>query len=290
MHPLWKIVILIALLGAGTLLATLCITLVAMVQGLDLAQLMEMTLEGDGQLPTSLLRPMLWIQALAGFILPAVVYLTIFHGRSWKGYLGMTALPAAGVTLISIVLLFASLPLVQLAYEVNTMIPLPVWATTMQESAAEVMQDILRMESFGGFLITLLLVAVLPGIGEELVFRGILQNQVQEWTRNPVLSVWIAAMVFSGIHMQFEGFLPRLVLGAVLGYVYIWTKNLWIPILVHAVNNGFQVAVLYFSGVDLSDLEQEQSIPLNVWLILGSVVVLYLCYRFLTKPASVDET
>jgi len=83
--------------------------------------------------------------------------------------------------------------------------------------------------------------------------------------------------------MQFEGFLPRLALGAVLGFLYLWTNNLWVPILAHAFNNGFQVCVLYFSGIDLSDLETESPMELNVWMICGSVLVLYLCYRVLRK-------
>jgi membrane protease YdiL (CAAX protease family) len=170
-----------------------------------------------------------------------------------------------------------------LAYEVNTALPLPDWVIEMEDGAAELLKDILVMDSVGSFLITLLLVAVLPGIGEELVFRGILQKQIGHWTLRPVLSVWIAAVIFSAIHMQFEGFLPRVLLGAVLGFVYLWSNNLWVPIFVHTMNNGLQVAALYFTGVDLSAVEQAPDMPMNPWIIIASVGVLYLCYEMITK-------
>jgi membrane protease YdiL (CAAX protease family) len=145
------------------------------------------------------------------------------------------------------------------------------------------------MESFGAFLLTLILVAVLPGIGEELIFRGVLQREITNWTRRPVLSVWIAAIVFSAIHMQFEGFFPRVALGAVLGFLYLWSNNLWIPILVHAVNNGTQVAVLYFTGVDLSDVEEQASMDLNVAIVVLSVVILYVCSAVISKQKAAGD-
>jgi membrane protease YdiL (CAAX protease family) len=185
--------------------------------------------------------------------------------------------------LFAIIALFAAYPLVQLSYEVNSMLPLPQWASEMEDNAAEILKDILQMDSVGSLLVTLILVAVLPAIGEELVFRGILQRQIQDWTGRPVISVWIAAVIFSAIHMQFEGFLPRIALGAVLGFVYLWSNNLWLPISIHAVNNGMQVSVLYFTGVDLSAAEQQSTMELNTWVILISVGILFLCSQMILK-------
>jgi membrane protease YdiL (CAAX protease family) len=185
--------------------------------------------------------------------------------------------------MVAVVALFSAYPLVQLSYEFNSALPLPEWMHEMESSAAEIMQQILAMDSVGSFLLTLLLVGILPGIGEELVFRGVLQRQIQDWTRRPVLSVWLAAIIFSAIHMQFEGFLPRMALGAVLGFLYLWSNNLWIPIIVHAVNNGAQVSVLYFTGVDLSNVNEESSMPVSGWIIILSVSMLYVCYLVLKK-------
>lgn len=273
----------IGLLGAGTLLASLGMVVIAVVQGIDLTAFIDMLLTGEGDFPKELLRGMLWVQAIAGFILPAMAFAWIFYRTNWKKYFGLTKVPTLLICVFAILALFAAYPLVQLSYEVNASLPLPEWMTAMEDNAAEILKDILKMDSVGSFLMMLLLVAILPGIGEELVFRGILQRQIQDWTKKPVMSVWIAAIVFSAIHMQFEGFLPRVALGALLGFVYLWSNNLWVPIIVHAVNNGMQVAILYFTGVDLSDLEQESTMPLNAWIVVGSVFVLYLCYQMITK-------
>lgn len=288
MHPFYKILALVALLGVGTIVAGICMFLLALIQGVDVSAFAKVMMDGEGEFPKSLLRGMLWVQALAGFVLPAALFGWIFYRRQLFRYFDLSKAPAWISVVFAIVALFAAYPLVQLSYEVNSALPLPGWMGELEDNAAEILKDILHMETVGSFLITLILVAVLPGIGEELVFRGILQKQLEAWTTRPVLSVWIAAIIFSGIHMQFEGFLPRVALGAVLGFVYLWSRNLWIPIIVHAVNNGLQVSVLYFTGVDLSAVEQEPGMPLNVFVIILSVAVLFICYEMLTKQKRTD--
>lgn len=283
MHPLYKILTLVALLGVGTLLASASMVVIAVMKGIDISTFINNFLSGEGEFPKSLLRTMLWVQAFAGFLFPAFVFGWIFYRKDWLQYFNLKKSPAIFSIVFALIALFAAYPLVQLSYEVNAAIPLPQWMTTMEDNAAEVLQEILTMQGIGSFLVTMLLVAVLPGIGEELVFRGILQRQIQEWSKRPVLSVWIAAIIFSGIHMQFEGFLPRVALGAVLGFVYLWSNNLWIPIIVHAFNNGMQVAVLYFTGVDLSAVEQEPTMNLNGWVITVSVVILYAASQLIIK-------
>ncbi len=283
MHPLLKILAFVALLGAGAILASICIAILAFAQGIDMAAFANAMLSGEGDFPDSLLKGMLWIQAIVGFILPGLAFALIFYRNTWVKYFGLSKAPSLLTVIFAVAALFAAYPLVQLSFEINSLIPLPNWMTAMEENATDVLAEVLNMQSASSYIMTLILVGVLPGIGEELVFRGIIQRQIQEWSGRPVLSVWIAAIIFSTIHMQFEGFLPRVALGAVLGFVYLWSRNLWVPMLVHAVNNGMQVSVLYFTGIDLSDVEQEPSMPLNAWIIILSVAVLYLCYTMITK-------
>jgi hypothetical protein len=91
----------------------------------------------------------------------------------------------------------------------------------------------------------LVLVAIIPAIGEELVFRGVLQKLFGEWTKNKFMGIWISAILFSAMHLQFYGFIPRMLLGALLGYSLLWTGSIWIPILGHFVNNAFAVLLTY---------------------------------------------
>ena len=113
------------------------------------------------------------------------------------------------------------------------------------------------MDSPAELFFNLLVVALIPAVAEEMIFRGIVQQTLESWLKNPIYAVWVAAAVFSFIHFQFEGFLPRMVLGLVLGYLYYWTRNLWIPILAHFVNNGVQVVAAYFMPEQLESLEPE---------------------------------
>jgi uncharacterized protein len=129
----------------------------------------------------------------------------------------------------------------------------------------------------------LIIIAVLPGIGEELIFRGILQKQVGLMLKNPIAAIWIAGFIFSAIHLQFEGFLPRMALGVVLGYLYHWTQNLWVPIIAHAFNNGIQVIVIYYTGIDATSLDEESSNQLQWWMIPMSVAVMYFIYSTILK-------
>ncbi len=283
MHPAIRLFVLLLLLVGGNILAVLMIVMTGLALGYEVTTLMESLLSGDTIWSVDLLRAFLWIQAIAVFMIPGAVYLGIFYRRRWKDYLRIRKGPATLTVVIALVALIAGYPLVHLAYEVNAAIPLPSWMYSMEDNAARILSQVLAMETFAGFLHVLLLVAILPGIGEELIFRGILQQQVSEWTGRPVVAVWLTAIIFSGIHMQFEGFLPRVVLGAILGFLFLWTRNLWVPIIVHAFNNGVQVAVLYFSDVDLSQIDGGQDMPLNAGVIVISIAVLYGCSVLLRK-------
>jgi len=127
-------------------------------------------------------------------------------------------------------------------------------------------KGILVMNDPGEFLLNLLVIAVLPAIGEELLFRGIVQQQLQRALRRPAVAIWLTAIIFSAIHMQFAGFIPRLILGATLGYLFFWTKNLWMPILAHFATNAVQVIAQYVSGGKLSQAELEKP-DVTDWLL-----------------------
>jgi membrane protease YdiL (CAAX protease family) len=97
-----------------------------------------------------------------------------------------------------------------------------------------------------GFTLALnmFMIAVLPALGEEFLFRGVIQRLLTEWTANKHVGVWMAAFIFSFIHFQFYGFLPRFLLGLYFGYLLVWSSCIWVPVTGHFINNG--VAVLYY--------------------------------------------
>jgi membrane protease YdiL (CAAX protease family) len=175
--------------------------------------------------------------------------------------------------------------------EWNSNVQLPESAKAIEEwargyeNAAEVLTKFLTtFDSEAQLIVALIVIAVLPAIGEEIVFRGLIQNEFFRATKNHHAAIWIAAFLFSAIHFQFFGFVPRLLLGALFGYLYYWSGNLWMSIVAHFVNNGLSVMAMYFyqKGTFTFDLETPEAAPLNVILISTVLTggLLYYFYKY----------
>jgi hypothetical protein len=151
-----------------------------------------------------------------------------------------------------------------------------------EERAAEVTKAFLVMNGIGDLIINLIIIAIIPAIGEELLFRGVLQRQINIWSKNGHLAVWIAAFVFSAIHLQFYGFLPRLILGALFGYFYLWSNNLWVPIIAHFINNASAVMISYYMGSPETDIQLEamNQNGSEMYVIISLVILFLTLKRF----------
>ncbi len=154
------------------------------------------------------------------------------------------------------------------------------WAKRTEDFAAELTKSITSNLTPVGFVLTFIVIAIIPAIGEELVFRGLIQTEFQRAFRNPHAAIWVTAILFSAIHLQFMGFFPRVLLGAFMGYLYYWSGNLAMPMIAHFFNNGFQVIGLYLNqiGVISMDLESNDSAPLFLVAIATIIIFLLLYY------------
>ena len=154
------------------------------------------------------------------------------------------------------------------------------WIRQAEAEAIRMTKAFLVMDAPLDLLINILIIAVIPALGEELLFRGVIQQLFLKWNGKVHLSVWLTAFFFSAVHMQFLGFFPRLVLGAVLGYMLVWSGSLWLPIIAHFTNNAFAVVVTYFIGIDKVNpsVESIGSEGGSIVLIsgLGGLLLLYL--------------
>lgn len=155
------------------------------------------------------------------------------------------------------------------------------WAREREDNAAELTTFLTTFSSSMELMLAIVIIGVLPAIGEEIVFRGLIQNEVYRGTKNIHVSIWIAAVLFSAIHFQFFGFVPRLLLGALFGYLYYWSGNLKLAILAHFVNNTVSVLALYFyqQGRFSFDVESTEAAPLNV-VLLSALITVGLLYYF----------
>jgi membrane protease YdiL (CAAX protease family) len=282
--PITAVALFLLLLFIGLLLFFFTSIGIGYAYGFDLQVLNSATNPEDFSVSErNFLRSTILLQHLFTFILPGILTAILMARSKWLRYLLMNKLPDGVSTLLATAIIFVAFPLVQFTFFLNKSLPLPDWAREMEASTEAMINGILQTNSPWELLFNLLVIAVIPAIGEEIVFRGLLQDGLQKRLRNPHLAIWLAAIVFSGFHLQFEGFIPRLFLGAVLGYLFYWTNNLWVPIIAHLINNGAQIIAqhLYKQEMTNVDLEQMDHIPIPV--VVGSALLLaglsYILYQ-----------
>jgi membrane protease YdiL (CAAX protease family) len=154
------------------------------------------------------------------------------------------------------------------------------WARETEDRAEEITKYMTQFSSIGEFLLAFLVIAILPGFGEELVFRGMLQPQLFRATKNIHVAIWASAIIFSAFHLQFFGFVPRMLLGALFGYLYYWSGSLLMAMFAHFVNNGFSVIMLYLSqkGIADMDMESTDAAPWPAVIIFTSIAAAMLYY------------
>jgi uncharacterized protein len=277
-----RLLVLVGFIIAGLMFTALISALLMLLSGMSLSELMDMNQSGVMEFPPGLTRGLLAIQHLMTFIVPGLAFGLVFYQSKFLSGLKLAENPGWLMAILGLLFLIAAYPLVNLSLLVNDAIPMPSWASAFENQAEDTLKAILVMNSPVIFIINLVIISILPGIGEELIFRGILQKEVASILKSPIAAIWISAFIFSAIHLQFEGLLPRMALGAVLGYLYYWTGNLWVSIVAHAFNNGIQVALIYFAGMDLS-MDEKSSDQLQWWMIPLSVAVMYTIFRSILK-------
>lgn len=194
------------------------------------------------------------VQSFGVFIVPPVILGWLFHGSFIK-YLYLNRTFIFPSVFIVIILMVSVSPLINFIGELNANMELPAWMHGVEQwmkaaegNATELTETFLDVKTQGGLYLNLFMIAVLPAFGEEFLFRGVIQRIFTRMTRNIHLGIWISAILFSAIHMQFYGFIPRMLLGALFGYLLIWSGSLWVPIIAHFINNGIAVVAMYYVG------------------------------------------
>jgi uncharacterized protein len=222
------------------------------------------------------IRAILFLNHVFSFILPAILTAILVYKKLAVNYLKLTKLPDFRTASLAFLLLAVSVPLVQYSYLINKMIPLPQWMHGLEQDTSKMLEAIIKKDFWYEAVINVLLIGVIPAIGEEMMFRGILQQQLGRIFRNEHVMVWLSAAIFSAIHLQFEGFLARMILGALLGYLFVWTRNLWVPMIVHLLNNGLQIIAMYAANIKPSEMEKMGGDDKMTWwmalISLGLVV------------------
>ena len=231
------------------------------------------------------------LTALTSFIFLPFLYAKYFLKELLESIkFSITATPVLSLLAISISLM--SFPLIGylalINKEIISMLPamdqLLPWMEKSEADAKQLTELMVYFHTPLQSLLALLVIAILPALGEEFLFRGIIQNRLKTIFGNPHAAIWLTGFLFSFIHFQFFGFIPRVFLGVLFGYIYYWSGNLWLPILMHFTNNSFTLLVVNWQkdrGV-ADALDTEQQAPIIV-IIICSTILVWLIWNFVNK-------
>jgi membrane protease YdiL (CAAX protease family) len=241
------------------------------------------------------------VSAIGTFIVPPFILAWLFHARPLE-FLSLDKKPEARPCILIIALLFVAIPFINHLGELNSFFHLPSflkgmeeWMKASEEQAARLTEAFLIMKDPGDLIGNLFMIALIPAIGEELLFRGIVQNIFSRWLKNNHTAVWLTSILFSAMHMQFYGFLPRLLLGAMLGYLLVWSGNIWWPILAHFVNNAAAVVFSYMYQNKMTEFNADtigvgtEQTNIIVFSILCTGFILFALYKEGLKKRLLSE-
>lgn len=217
------------------------------------------------------------------FIIPALLFSYLFEGDlfsyyKFRDHTGMLPM------LLVILMMVSVIPFINYMAEINMKMEIPIKALdqllrTLEGSAEEMMVAFTATKSIWGLLVNLLMIGVIAAVGEELIFRGLLQRLMIEMVKNVHLAVLITAILFSAFHFQFFSFLPRFVLGIILGYLMFYGRSIWYPILAHFANNAMGVIYYYFNSRGSAD-DMLEEIGTSTLIPVAAVISLALFLIF----------
>ncbi len=225
------------------------------------------------------------VNSIGLFVIPPLIIAALFFNGALSG-LRLNKRPLLLPMVMVVFAVLVALPVIDGLALFNANLALPDsmkgiedWMREKEDLAAELTASLLQMDTFGQFMVNLLMIAMIPAIGEELLFRGVFQKLLIKLFGNVHVAIFVTAFLFSAFHMQFYGFLPRLFLGLFLGYLFVWSKNMWLPILAHFLNNGFAVGYYYAMDVNVEEVGNTSDIPFTYATFVGAAAVfMVLCY------------
>lgn len=225
-----------------------------------------------------------FLYTLVVYLVPAGLFAWLMDKRPLT-WLQLDHTPGFRPSLLAILVMLSALPLVAFSSEWNQQWPISESARALEQQAEVLTRTMLNMPHIWDLLINLVLIAILPAIAEELFFRGVLQQLFTRAFRIGWIAVLVTAILFSAIHGQMLGFMPRLILGFLLGAIYLVTGNLWLSIIGHFLNNGMQVVAYYLFQHKLmtTDPTKEQSV--EWYSVILSVAFTIILLRFLEKKS-----
>ena len=278
-YGLQLIILLFILLISGLIFQLLGVTIINSVFNFDFTNL---TANNSSQLIMEnengywIFFVLIALNSLGMFIVSSVFFAKLMSENPSR-YLSLNSKPPLNFITLLPFFSMSGLILVSFMGELNMKLNLPEVFNVMEDDANELINYIISFKSSGKIFATILLMALLPASGEELFFRGIVQKILIKWTKKNWVGILITAFIFSAIHMQFLTFLPRFFMGIMLGYLFVWSRNLLIPIIAHLLHN--LISILVAMNSEIPEIENPEFN--NLWLVIVSFVIIALIsYRY----------
>jgi|GEM_PF-14030 len=287
-HPIVSLIYLLMLIVVSSLVFTLLAFLIGFaLYGPGLLGNLSGLMTGDTATGLNFLKLFQTLSSIGTFVVPALLLKYIERNRTH--YLNFSTPDPKRLMIIAIVIMLVSSPFLELTSLINKQMQLPgflkdmeIWMKTKELEMEQLTEKLIFTTTLSGLLFNILMIAVIPAIGEELIFRGCLQPIFHRWTNNIHAAIWISAILFSAIHIQFYGFIPRMLMGAVFGYMLYWGKSIWLPIIAHFINNATAVIytfVLLKQGKSFEEINNE-GIPHWSLYIVSAFFLAFFIYRF----------
>jgi membrane protease YdiL (CAAX protease family) len=235
------------------------------------------------------------ITAIIGFLVPALITANVMNRQPIKLLGFRPKITARQVILVCAIMLTALAVSTGLSY-LNEMIPIdPSWKARfdrLENEYNEQVEAIIGLNSTGEYILALIVMAFLPALCEEALFRGGLQNFLTRSTKMPWLSIIIVSLLFSAAHFSYYGFLPRLFLGIMLGAIFYYSGNLWLSIIAHFINNAIAITIIYAYKLQGKSLKDAFSNNSGSWwglLVLPLVVMLLIYLQKISRSTRMDQ-
>jgi len=202
------------------------------------------------------------ISSIGLTVVPTYIFARTYSSKP-SSYLSLDTKTNWKILVYVAILMIVAIPFINLLGSINQQMVLPKalagienWMKNAESQASGLTEKILNIHSILSLLFNILLVAIIPAIGEELIFRGVLIKILRDW-KGIKLAIWLTAIIFSAIHLQFYGFIPRMLMGAFFGYLLLWSDSLWLPIVAHFTNNAVAIIFYYlkYNGYKMPDID-----------------------------------
>ena len=283
------------LIICGFVIISLGVAFGWLIYGVNTADIEHMMQDLSNPENISILKFFQTVQAIGVFIIPPFIIAWMLSDKPMT-YLQINKKPnIQDVIIVFAIVIFAN-PLINWLNEINAKLSLPEWLNSIQvwmqnseDQANKITEAFLSTNSIASVLKNIIMIGILPAIGEELVFRGVVQQLFKKIYGNAHAAIWISAALFSAMHLQFFGFLPRMVLGAMFGYMLEWSGTLWLPVIAHFINNATAVIAycLAHKGLIGNELDKTGTwADGSFYLVIVSLIFLFGLFRQLYLRAN----